>query len=822
MNTAKQVVAPRLQSLQKLEKSLKRLDLSWKLIETTARVVSPPESVGFIATLEHTRSAFSQLSDELVEQIAQAHMANWEHDLASRAQVAIDILVRNLFERTADVGFIATDAPLVSFVLAPTDSARAQLHARLTEYRNKYTVYDDILVLNTAAQSQIALRARSDEFLDTPDWWGQAMATGSYVESYGHSGLFRGAGRVLLYAHRIVSPEGTVRGAVVLKFDLQSELQSIFRTLQTTNTTILLLDEHARVVASSDPSFAPTDCVSLPDGMQSSGLMRHHGVEYIFAHCGTRGYQGYSGPGWTAMALVRLDEAFDTDANQAPTPELVAKTHENEIELDHAELQQIIARARAIEVDLNRVIWNGKLHASTNTSNSGLGPIFAEIGRTSQHTIAAFEDATRELKLLLLQGQRAELTSHAALAVDIMDRNLYERANDCRWWALSEEFASLLLTMDGSPGDAAVVRASEILAHLNNLYTVYRRVALFDRHGRILAVSKDPHSLAKDALIPAELLQRTISLKDTQSYAVSAMLPHALADGEATYLYCAPIRQAGTDRALGGIALAFNCKDELHTMLQDSLPVGGDAFGLFVEPSGRILAGTHTGIDVGDSPDFVRDLQLATTNPDLPYLCEWQGQNFLLGVAHSKGYREFKTSDGYVENVRSILLTAVHTARAKSTSIVLPQAGTREGSAQYGVFECGSMLFALASTQVIEAVAATNMNAPPAASNSAGLLKVMLDGALAVLPVFDCCKLTGQPPIADPGSAVAIVIRGTHDRAVLLVDRLVDVIVCDGLALPPGGINPDAPWIVGYIHDNRADTQPVFALDCCQLNMDIN
>ena len=71
MSLATPVVAPRMQALQKLEKSFKRLDLSWKVIETTARVVSPPESFGFTSTLEHTRLAFGQLATEMVEQLAQ-------------------------------------------------------------------------------------------------------------------------------------------------------------------------------------------------------------------------------------------------------------------------------------------------------------------------------------------------------------------------------------------------------------------------------------------------------------------------------------------------------------------------------------------------------------------------------------------------------------------------------------------------------------------------------------------------------------------------------------------------------------------------------
>jgi len=802
-----------MQALQKLEKSLKRLDLSWKVIETTARVVSPPESVGFIATLEHTRSAFSQLSGAMVEQIAQTHLANCQHDLASRAQVAIDILVRNLFERTADVGFIATDAPLVHFALAPTERSRHLLHARLTEYRNKYTVYDDILVLDASSKSLLALKSRSAEHMVAPGWWGQAMGHSGYVEAYGNSCLFKDAGNVLLYAHQIVAPDGAVCGAVVLKFDLQSELRSIFKTLQTAHKHIVLLDGSGRVVASSDASFAAMELVELPHDKQTAAMLRHRGVDYLFAQCHTRGYQGYGGPGWTALALLRLDQAFDAGAGQAQA----LAGSEIEIELNNAELQQIIAQARSIEEELNRVIWNGKLHASNTNSHSALGPVFAEIGRTSQQTIAAFDGAISELKHLHFQGRRAELAAHAALAVDIMDRNLYERANDCRWWALSEEFAELLLTLEAGPSAVAVSRASEILAQLNSLYTVYRRVALFDRQGRILAVSRDPQSLAGDTTIPAELLQKTLNLKGTQAYAVSSMRPHALADGEATYLYCAPIRQAGTQRPVGGIALAFNCRDELQTMLQDSLPVGAVAMGFFVDPAGRVLASTQAAIAVGDVADFARGLQGGVA--DDGQVCQWQGRSFLLGVARSEGYREFKTSDGYREDVWSVLLTAIDSAPPVPAHFSLPQARTEHGSTQFGVVQCGAMLFALASTQVIEAVSTANLSAPVAGSDTVGLLKVTLGGAPVVLPVYDCCRLTGQAPLLDLASAVAIVVQGAQRALVLLVDRLVDVIVCDGLEPPPGGINPDVPWISGYLHDGQAHTPPVFALDPAMLRL---
>jgi chemotaxis signal transduction protein len=113
----------------------------------------------------------------------------------------------------------------------------------------------------------------------------------------------------------------------------------------------------------------------------------------------------------------------------------------------------------------------------------------------------------------------------------------------------------------------------------------------------------------------------------------------------------------------------------------------------------------------------------------------------------------------------------------------------------------------------MEAVATTHMAAPAAASDMVGLLKYKLGGQLVVLPVYDSRKLTGQMPMADPSRAVAIVVRGQDRPIALLVDRLVDVIACDGLVPQPGGNNPKTPWMQGFIHDSEAHTEPVFALD---------
>src|SRR6202045_3714921 len=100
--------------------------------------------------LTGTRQAFEALAGDLV-----THLAAETHKKAllaarARAQVVIDILVRNLFERTADIGFLAADASIRRFVEEERSvaSATRSLQRRLGEYVAKYSVYHNVIVIS--------------------------------------------------------------------------------------------------------------------------------------------------------------------------------------------------------------------------------------------------------------------------------------------------------------------------------------------------------------------------------------------------------------------------------------------------------------------------------------------------------------------------------------------------------------------------------------------------------------------------------------------------------------------------------------------------
>ncbi|MFA9238639.1 MAG: hypothetical protein ACEQSQ_01970 [Candidatus Paceibacteria bacterium] len=81
-----------------------------------------------------------------------------------KSQVAIDILIRNLFERTADIGFLATDDDIRNFIqnyvsIYNDDSVilRQNIQNRFKEYVSKYSVYFDIVLLDTHGKVMVRL-----------------------------------------------------------------------------------------------------------------------------------------------------------------------------------------------------------------------------------------------------------------------------------------------------------------------------------------------------------------------------------------------------------------------------------------------------------------------------------------------------------------------------------------------------------------------------------------------------------------------------------------------------------------------------------------
>ncbi|HSG23367.1 MAG TPA: cache domain-containing protein, partial [Azonexus sp.] len=409
---------------------------------------------GTTAEIGQTREAFASLTGELLNSLAEQTLAKREQEMKAKSQVVIDILIRNLFERTADIGFLSTDDAIRQFAASPGDSRALQ--QRFQEYVRKYSVYEDVVLL--AGDGRILARLKPDERVaaihDT--WVREAASTkAAYVETYGHSGLFPEQPRSLIYAYRISSAQGETLGVLALCFRFADEMARIFRGLSQADDpgVIALLDAGGHVIASSDPWQVPVGA----EFQVASGRMqrlRFAGRSYLAFASDTKGYQAYMGPGWRGLVMMPVDLAFDVhDDNQleAIEPALLASVISGGRAFSDT-LRAIPHEAEAIQRDLSRAVWNGTVRqgASSAAVNSAFSKILLwEISRIGMSMREVFSRAIGNLQSTVLSSLFADSQFFAALAIDVMDRNLYERANDCRWWALDSTIRRLLAT----PGD---------------------------------------------------------------------------------------------------------------------------------------------------------------------------------------------------------------------------------------------------------------------------------------------------------------------------------------------------------------------------------
>ena len=298
--------------------ALHELHQTWRLIEASAKMHCPVESRMLLPAVVATRTDLVQLERALVANMVSEKVRQVLDEGATRAQYALDLLVRNLFERTADVGFLAADLDLCRFVAGA--GAQAEARRRLIAYRDKYTVYDDIVLL--APDGALLVRADADAPLghSSDPLVAATLAAQGYVETFRASDLRPQQPRALLYSQAMRDPDsGAAIGVLCLSFRVEHELAAIFKAYGATDgrATMLLLDADDRVLGSADPLWiAPGARVPVggaADASSDAAAATHMfaGREYLVASFASQGYQGYPGPaGWKVQVMAPLEPAF--------------------------------------------------------------------------------------------------------------------------------------------------------------------------------------------------------------------------------------------------------------------------------------------------------------------------------------------------------------------------------------------------------------------------------------------------------------------------------------------------------------------------------
>ena len=529
-----------------------------------------------------TRQSFQKLTGSLLNQLTRETLRKCVLEMTAKAQVAIDILVRNLFERTADIGFLATDDDIVSVLTlaknkAPTAEEQLELlKARFAEYQAKYSVYSDIVLLNTDGEILVRLKP-STAITKTQHALLQNSleTTEAYVETFDNIDFLADEACSLVYSYKVVDQENATLGVLCLCFRFANELKGIFANLVTKDdwSVITLLDSEGKVIASSDTYHIPLGVKLTPVLHQEYHIQRFAGQEYLAISRSSTGYQGYAGPHWYGHIMLPLQHAFNRNVSNLlqAIPQERLDTVMQQSQLFGEELRSIPVQADRIQRELNRSVWNGNVRHSRNEGNkeSSFSKILLwEISNTGARTQNVFQRSIANLHETVVSSVLEDSRFQANLAIDIMDRNLYERANDCRWWALTSTFREILSASEVD--EQGKKRIAAILNYINSLYTVYTNLFVFDLSGNILAVSNANEADLIGQNVNEEWYRRVLTLTDSQGYAVSDFIETRFYQGKHTYIYAAAIRDSDGQRVVGGIGIVFDAAPQFSAMLRDA------------------------------------------------------------------------------------------------------------------------------------------------------------------------------------------------------------------------------------------------------------
>jgi chemotaxis signal transduction protein len=244
-----------------------------------------------------------------------------------------------------------------------------------------------------------------------------------------------------------------------------------------------------------------------------------------------------------------------------------------------------------------------------------------------------------------------------------MDRNLYERANDCRWWSLSSLFSSTLSVAE--PDALSLDAVSKTLAKINGLYTVYDNLVLFDNKARVLAVSNPRYQSYCGKVLDEDWVKRTLSLGDNQSYTVSDFVPTPLYQEKHSYICAAAIRDQSPDmKVVGGIGIIFDSTPQFAAMLNDALPrdengeVPEGCFGVFADKNRRIISTTLNSLALGAHLDIDEIYFQLGKGESTSGILTFNGNYYAVGACMSNGYREYKGEhDAYHNDVVALIFS---------------------------------------------------------------------------------------------------------------------------------------------------------------------
>ena len=546
--------------------------------------------------------------------------------------------------------------------------------SRLEDIGNSYTLYRDLVI--TTADGIIVANAnpqRRNKVLGKSVanelWFQRSHDSGDAndyaIEKTSHSIV--DSGNSLVFSTSIAGSAKSDQkiGSMGAFFDLAEEakiiLQDYMPRLDDGDTRdgwySFFTDMHGKIVGSSDPDIIDVgEQAHLPRGhrkLKGGGTISSYasveGNDSAIFSAMSDGYLDFAGLGWSSHLVVPSNEIFASEANcqvNGISPdELMRSRLIPDINKDtYVKVQDDKQSIKLIS--LNGIVFASKL----GKRGVALGPVFEQITETGDFATSKMEELLREMAFGELRLNLQTLETFSKQAIDLIDRNLFERSAAIRWWATDKFLWNAL----ADPSEENIQAASRRLRDINGSYAMYRNLVLANRMGRIIAAS-NPELIPdmKEARVADHVwFNKAMRSKNFGEYAVQDVGATELErTTRSSLIYSSAVRMNGSRNGdmVGVLGSLFDWVTESGKILKTCLPK--DRNGKRIQ--GCIAFYASKDFEVIETSDG-QIVPLGST-PELPVghreLAAGQSASgvfrlgdhvYIMGSSRSKGYREYE------------------------------------------------------------------------------------------------------------------------------------------------------------------------------------
>lgn len=320
-----------------------------------------------------------------------------------------------------------------------------------------------------------------------------------------------------------------------------------------------------------------------------------------------------------------------------------------------AELLNALDRISEINLTTSVISMNARVEAArVGHVGAGFGIIAEEMARLSKMVTGVASELghkarnnshsiERTLGELAWNVRETRLTELALTNIDLIDRNLYERSCDVRWWATDS--AAVAAAQLGTPEARRI--ASQRLGQILDAYTVYFDLVIADMDGRIIANGRPKQFASVDlSVADAEWFRRAKATRSGEEFSFECAYRAALAGGAPALIYGCMIRDGGriNGKPLGALGIVFNWPALAQTVLSRT-PLSTAEWArsrvCIVDDAGTIVADA-SGTAAGDRLNFDgRDALFQQARGAV--ISELNGQRCCIAHAASPGYETYRS-----------------------------------------------------------------------------------------------------------------------------------------------------------------------------------